>query len=180
MTVALCAQKALISCILTRSGRWLFSTEVQHGFGPWLNPRSSGGQGVDDYVGGDPHCWRIDSLCVCTHLKPSTLTSSLVRVNRTVPLGIVILGRDVLLSLSAFWIRWKTLPPPVSCVSNTSHGYFVAEQSFEEKLPTLLGFFAPFRRSSTDTHIQGVGARGRLLKSSDDSLPRLIPLCNCC
>ncbi|KAF9646503.1 CDP-diacylglycerol--glycerol-3-phosphate 3-phosphatidyltransferase [Thelephora ganbajun] len=28
------------------------------------------------------------------------------------PLGIIILGRDVLLSLSAFWIRWKTLPPP--------------------------------------------------------------------
>ncbi|KAF9651181.1 hypothetical protein BDM02DRAFT_3091519 [Thelephora ganbajun] len=29
-----------------------------------------------------------------------------------VPLSIIILGRDALLSLSAFWIRWKTLPPP--------------------------------------------------------------------
>jgi hypothetical protein len=31
-----------------------------------------------------------------------------------VPLGIIVLGRDVFLSLSAFWIRWKTLPSPVS------------------------------------------------------------------
>jgi len=30
-------------------------------------------------------------------------------VDSTVPLGIIILGRDVLLGLSAFWIRWKTL-----------------------------------------------------------------------
>lgn len=31
----------------------------------------------------------------------------------TVPLAIIILGRDVLLSLSAFYIRYKTLPAPV-------------------------------------------------------------------
>jgi len=34
-------------------------------------------------------------------------------VESPVPLGVIILGRDVLLSLSAFWIRWRTLPPPV-------------------------------------------------------------------
>lgn len=32
------------------------------------------------------------------------------------PLAIIILGRDVLLSLSAFYIRYKTLPAPVSSV----------------------------------------------------------------
>ena len=30
-----------------------------------------------------------------------------------VPLAVIILGRDVLLSFSAFYIRYKSLPPPV-------------------------------------------------------------------
>lgn len=30
------------------------------------------------------------------------------------PLAVIVLGRDVLLSLSAFWIRYTSLPPPVS------------------------------------------------------------------
>ena len=30
-----------------------------------------------------------------------------------VPLAIIILGRDILLSLAAFVIRYRTLPPPV-------------------------------------------------------------------
>ena len=33
-----------------------------------------------------------------------------------VPLAVIILGRDVLLSLSAFYIRYTSLPPPVSSV----------------------------------------------------------------
>ena len=35
-----------------------------------------------------------------------------------VPLAAVILGRDVLLGLSAFYIRYKTLPPPVRVCKN--------------------------------------------------------------
>lgn len=32
----------------------------------------------------------------------------------SVPLAVIILGRDILLSLAAFIIRYRTLPPPVS------------------------------------------------------------------
>jgi len=77
-------------------------------------------------------------------------------VDSTVPLGIIILGRDVLLGLSAFWIRWKTLPPPVSCLLDTSRRCLVAEYSFEENLPPILGLFTPFRGSQADVHIKGV------------------------
>ncbi|KAJ2995085.1 hypothetical protein NUW54_g7450 [Trametes sanguinea] len=34
-----------------------------------------------------------------------------------VPLAVIILGRDVLLSLAAFYIRYTTLPPPVGAIS---------------------------------------------------------------
>jgi hypothetical protein len=34
-------------------------------------------------------------------------------VSTTVPLAAIILGRDVLLSLSAFYIRYTSLPEPV-------------------------------------------------------------------
>lgn len=79
----------------------------------------------------------------------------------TVPLGIIILGRDVLLSLSAFWIRWKTLPPPVSCTSGASHGLSVTDPPLEENLPALLGFFTPLCRSSADVNIQGLDSLWR-------------------
>ncbi|KAF9038517.1 CDP-alcohol phosphatidyltransferase-domain-containing protein [Panaeolus papilionaceus] len=43
----------------------------------------------------------------------TTLTVTLTMQNLIpVPLAIIILGRDVLLSLSAFWIRYSTLPHP--------------------------------------------------------------------
>ena len=57
-------------------------------------------------------------------LRPSSDPVGLI--DFTVPLGIIILGRDVLLSLSAFWIRWGTLPPPVSRILDASHGCLVA------------------------------------------------------
>ena len=42
------------------------------------------------------------------------LHSTLVdRLLPSVPLAAIILGRDVLLSLSAFYIRYTSLPPPV-------------------------------------------------------------------
>ncbi|VDB90661.1 unnamed protein product [Peniophora sp. CBMAI 1063] len=43
----------------------------------------------------------------------TTLTVSLgMRGLLPLPLAVIIIGRDVLLSLSAFWIRYKTLPVP--------------------------------------------------------------------
>jgi len=49
------------------------------------------------------------------------------------PLGIIILGRDVLLSLSAFWIRWKTLSPP-----KTFQRYWDFSLPSAEVKPTLI------------------------------------------
>ena len=93
----------------------------------------------------------IRGLVPRTLTHPSSLYSPppdrLGLIGFAVPLGIIILGRDVLLTLSAFWIRWKTLPSPVSCALNTMHECPVTECSFEENLPTLLGLFASFRGS---------------------------------
>jgi cardiolipin synthase len=52
-----------------------------------------------------PGKWLLCSLSVLVVLT-KTSTSS-------VPLAIIILGRDVLLSLAAFYIRYSSLPPPV-------------------------------------------------------------------
>ena len=46
----------------TGPDRWVLGEEVQYGFGPWLNPRPSGGQGVDDYPGYNPHLKRVGPL----------------------------------------------------------------------------------------------------------------------
>jgi cardiolipin synthase len=48
--------------------------------------------------------------CECVRLSASV---SLTWV-KTVPLAGIILGRDVLLSISAFYYRWISLPEPVS------------------------------------------------------------------
>ncbi|KAF9779251.1 CDP-alcohol phosphatidyltransferase-domain-containing protein [Thelephora terrestris] len=45
-------------------------------------------------------------------LMTTLVVTLTVRELVPLPLCVIILGRDALLSLSAFWIRWKTLPPP--------------------------------------------------------------------
>ena len=58
------------SCLFsTGSGRWLLGAEVRYGFGPRLDPRSGGRQGVDDYPGCNAYCKRIGSLYVHARLK---------------------------------------------------------------------------------------------------------------
>jgi len=49
------------------------------------------------------------------------------------PLCVIILGRDALLTLSAFWIRWKTLPPP-----KTFQRYWDFSLPSAEVQPTLI------------------------------------------
>ena len=44
---------------------------------------------------------------------------SFLFIRKTVPLAILIIGRDVLLSLSAFFWRYSTLPPPVRTILHT-------------------------------------------------------------
>ena len=70
----------------------------------------------------------------------------------SVPLAVVIIGRDVLLSLSAFYIRYTSLPVPVrSHPAGISAflNYFVAEN-----LPAILGFLDPICRSPPYTNKQ--------------------------
>ena len=55
----------------------------------------------------------------------------------SVPLATIIVGRDLLLSLSAFYIRYTSLPHPVGmtlypCASRTEHS--------QENIPAILGF----------------------------------------
>lgn len=65
-------------------------------------------------------------------------------ITRIVPLAVIILGRDVLLSLSAFYIRYTSLPPPVRAIrcffdltNSTTHG-------IPENLGTILGLLITF------------------------------------
>ena len=51
-------------------------------------------------------CLVVPSLLPLAFIPPHYPTS--------VPVAVIILGRDVLLSLAAFYIRYTSLPPPVS------------------------------------------------------------------
>lgn len=76
-------------------------------------------------------------------------------ITRIVPLAVIILGRDVLLSLSAFYIRYTSLPPPVRAIrcffdltNSTTHGIL-------ENLGTILGLLITFSGGSADNNQQG-------------------------
>jgi cardiolipin synthase len=44
------------------------------------------------------------------------LIARYIPTHHVVPLGVIVLGRDVLLSFWAFYIRFNTLPPPVGLI----------------------------------------------------------------
>lgn len=49
----------------------------------------------------------IPGVCLCKHARGVGVYAAVV------PVAAIILGRDVLLSLAAFYIRYTSLPPPV-------------------------------------------------------------------
>ena len=84
------------------------------------------------------------SRCVfstCTHLSA------------VVPLAVIILGRDVLLSLSAFYIRYTSLPAPVSVFYNLTRLTMLTPT---ENFFSLLGLFNTFCRGPSDECQQGM------------------------
>lgn len=91
-------------------GRWISGASIQHELRPWNNSRSSCGQDTDDDVDCDVGDEGVVAQCVLLHLH---VFHVLTTVNK-VPLAVIILGRDGLLILSALWIRYTTLPHPVS------------------------------------------------------------------
>ena len=73
-----------------------------------------------------------------------------------VPVAAIILGRDVLLSLSAFYIRYTSLPAPVGLpllVQSSSRDPSLSP----ENVPEVLGLFHPFSGSAADPDQQGQG-----------------------
>ena len=72
--------------------------------------------------------------------------------NFQVPLTVIILGRDFLLSLSAFYIRYLTLPHPV----RPCYTHFVGNSNMTENLFTVLGFLITFGGSTADIYKQGL------------------------
>lgn len=69
------------------------------------------------------------------------------------PLAVIILGRDVLLSLSAFYIRYTSLPAPVRLSSLI---YPSARLDIpQENLGPLLGLLNTLGGGSSDQHQQG-------------------------
>lgn len=81
---------------------------VQHAVSPRHHSRPGSRQDPYDDIDGNTGYEESDSMCV---------TQSSLRAPSTdlpiVPLAVIILGRDVLLSLSAFYIRYASLPAPV-------------------------------------------------------------------
>ena len=78
---------------------------------------------------------------------------------KIVPLATLILGRDVALSLSAFYWRYSTLPPPVSSCSAIGISKLKHEK---EIICAILGLFYTFSRSQTyhSQQIQYISAAG--------------------
>lgn len=60
------------------------------------------------------------------------------------PLAIIIIGRDVLLSLSAFYIRFTSLPHPV-CLHILPRYLFIIPSSFFRKRSSAIGTFQYLR-----------------------------------
>jgi hypothetical protein len=87
-------------------------------------------------------------------VRPTVLTCVLeLTPILTVPLAVLIIGRDVALSLSAFYFRFISLPPPVSMHAVPSErGRSWCE--FPENIHAILGLFNSLRRGSTDCHLQ--------------------------
>lgn len=69
----------------------------------------------------------------------------------TVPLAVLILGRDVALSLSAFYFRFISLPPPVSVVTHQAK----SKRSRTAHGQPLFQPFYTFCRGQTDSDKQG-------------------------
>ena len=89
-------------------GRWVSGTELQDGLGAWDDPGSCGGQDAYDNLDRDAGHEGLDTWCASRVYR---LECALTLY--AVPLAVLIIGRDVLLSLSAFYIRYTSLPAPV-------------------------------------------------------------------
>ena len=87
-------------------GRWVFGTELQDGLGAWDDPASCSGQDAYDNLDRDAGHEGLDTWCASRVYR---LECALTLY--AVPLAVLIIGRDVLLSLSAFYIRY-TLDSP--------------------------------------------------------------------
>lgn len=102
--------------LLTNSqGGRLDSAKIQNELCSWyhLGPRS--GQDTYDNPDRNISSTRLSSWCVPAYCSNSPLSLTLILV----PLAVIIVGRDVLLSLSAFWIRYTSLPAPVGVFSTS-------------------------------------------------------------
>ncbi|TFY71019.1 hypothetical protein EVG20_g1998 [Dentipellis fragilis] len=78
------------------------------------------------------------------------------------PLTAIILGRDVLLSLSAFWIRYTSLPQPYPF--NLAH-------DISENIPAVLGLLHTLRRSEAHHNQQGKYGPAALADGRDNRGP---------
>jgi hypothetical protein len=72
-----------------------------------------------------------------------------------VPLVIIIIGRDVLLSISAFYYRYISLPSPVSQNHISMITISQDVKQIAENIFPILGLFDPLCRSSPDPNQQG-------------------------
>ena len=70
--------------------------------------------------------------------------------------------------------HYTPLPPPVSCLSDVSHGCLVVGYSFEENLPPPPGLLTPSRGSRTDVHIKAFHRIQKTDRVNNTSLPKMI------
>ena len=70
-----------------------------------------------------------------------------------VPLATVILGRDILLSISAFYYRWISLPPPVRATFPEVGPKLIGGPA-AENIRSILGLLYPFGGGSTNPNQQ--------------------------
>ena len=99
--------------VLRCQGRWIPRAQVQHAVCRGHHPRPCRRQTAHDDVDGHTGHEGPNSECVIPFVL--YLPAFFIQCAPSlVPVAAIILGRDVLLSLSAFYIRYTSLPAPVS------------------------------------------------------------------
>lgn len=85
------------------------------------------------------------------HMRRPPRIAQLIIVCPPVPLAVLIIGRDVALTISAFYFRYASLPPPVNRRSRARPKSSQEDRTdpariLTENLHTVLGFLDPVSR----------------------------------
>lgn len=147
--------------MLNITAGWLHSTEMELKIRPRIDIRSSGRQGAYDHT-----CRYLSMVWTATRYAVAGVAPRVALLtNAAVWLAFLIFGRDLGLSISAFYFRYISLPPPVGSeipsrlqresyrVQRTLTRYFDPTIPSAEVKPTQISKVRLCRRKSDLGHV---------------------------